>query len=769
MNDVSRHKPGLPEETVPRGATAARRELGVTIGLTIVIPLLAFVFLLLHAAPENSQAVYALGVLVTLVAVISACVGAVLALRHPLHVARLRREVEAEIRQRLGSELCAACELPDLVALEHGLQTLVQQVQVRVDGVQMELRRLNDILDRHGGLARAGGPRERPLRRMTPPGDPAAALRQHVQPTVLEALMTDVLDLTESVGVVYDEQRVPVLALMAAGWSQGLCSSSSSWVEPEVAPAGAFADGSMLEPTIHTRAGQCIDAREALDVPADIGGRVLLVPVCAGERVVGALGIHYGATTRDPAVLKALANRYGVPSDVLALEESSAPVLPDFVAALARNRLRTTASLLGESITRARTEAELRDQQGRLAATVQARTQELQESNLRLEQEIAERRQVETLKDEFVSTVSHELRTPLAITKEGIALLLDGIPGAINEKQRKVLQSAKGNIDRLARIINDLLDMSKIEAGKMEMKKDRVDFVDLADGVVVNFAVAAQQKGLRLETHWALTSREVYADFGRIVQVLTNLVSNAVKFTRAGRVRVLAVNGAEGVTCTVEDSGVGLSRSELVRVFDKFVQFGRVDGAGEKGTGLGLAIARQIVELHRGRLWVESEVDRGSRFFFTLPLYSEHEVVRETIEGAIAEARAAKEEFLVLLFELGDARTLADPARRAQFAQGFQQLRIMQNLARASDRMITRGDRQVIMAARVTPSQLAGLYRRWKLQVEACFREVDPGLDVRLSCGYAHYPEDGTVSGELIQQAEATLSPLDGGDHGSFI
>ncbi len=391
-----------------------------------------------------------------------------------------------------------------------------------------------------------------------------------------------------------------------------------------------------------------------------------------------------------------------------------------------------------------------------------SRAYEIEKANIRLQQEVLERRHAETLKDEFVSTVSHELRTPLAITREGIALLLDGIPDPITPKQREILLTAKNNIDRLTRIINDLLDISKIEAGKMEMKKACVDFVALAEGVVASLAGAARQKGLTLSTAWTLNAREVYADPDRVVQVLTNLVNNAIKFTAQGSVTVSAVNRSDGVECAVTDTGIGLSRLDALRVFDKFTQFGRLEGAGDRGTGLGLAIARQIVDLHRGRIWVESEPERGSRFAFTLPLYSEAEVVRETVEGAISDAHVMKESFLLLLFAIIDPRAGESAERGKQFAEGFRRLRAMQHLARATDRMALRGENQVVMAARVSLTQLGALYRRWKLQVESCFKQVDPALDVMLSCGYARFPEDGSGGEALLQHAERTLSPLDG-------
>ncbi len=233
--------------------------------------------------------------------------------------------------------------------------------------------------------------------------------------------------------------------------------------------------------------------------------------------------------------------------------------------------------------------------------------------------DITREKEVEGMKTEFITTVSHELRTPLSITREGISLVQDEIPGRINEKQKEILATAMENIDRLARIINNLLDISKIEAGKAELKRSLNNITSLVKKIVSSFASMAEKRGLELRMSLPEERIDVYADADRIVQVLTNLINNALKFTKEGIIEVSIRKKEKEVECSVADTGIGISKDDIPKVFSKFQQFSRVEGAGEKGTGLGLSIAKGIVEMHQGKIWVESKFGKGSRFFFTLP------------------------------------------------------------------------------------------------------------------------------------------------------
>jgi PAS domain S-box-containing protein len=257
--------------------------------------------------------------------------------------------------------------------------------------------------------------------------------------------------------------------------------------------------------------------------------------------------------------------------------------------------------------------------------------------------DITREKEVDRMKTEFISTVSHELRTPLSILKEGVSLVLAKIPGQINEKQEKVLTTVKGNIDRLARIINNLLDISKIEVGRMELRRQVVDVKDLIEGVVSSFESKTKEKRIELIRTYPGEKIEIFADPDRIIQIFLNLLGNAVKFTETGYIEVYIRKINNEVECGVIDTGVGVAEEDLPRLFDKFQQFGRVAGGGEKGTGLGLSIAKEIVELHGGSIWVESPPSAdlmkpgfqgvGTKLSFTLPRYlSEHKYIEQILE-----------------------------------------------------------------------------------------------------------------------------------------
>ena len=230
-----------------------------------------------------------------------------------------------------------------------------------------------------------------------------------------------------------------------------------------------------------------------------------------------------------------------------------------------------------------------------------------------------ELKRIDQMKTNFISTLSHELRTPLAITKEGLSLVLDRIPGQINEKQEGILAAAKHNIDRLARIINAVLDISKIEAGNVELKMELVNIVDKANEVVASFAPQAKNKGLELKTSFSSPAINIYLDSDKIIQIFSNLISNALMFTKEGHINIRIEEMEHEVECHVADTGIGIPENDLPMVFSKFQQFDRVAGAGEKGTGLGLSIVKNLVEMQRGKIRVESKRGSGTKFAFTFP------------------------------------------------------------------------------------------------------------------------------------------------------
>jgi signal transduction histidine kinase/methyl-accepting chemotaxis protein len=244
--------------------------------------------------------------------------------------------------------------------------------------------------------------------------------------------------------------------------------------------------------------------------------------------------------------------------------------------------------------------------------------------NAMLFQELAEKsRQVEEAsrhKSEFLANMSHELRTPLNAILGFTELIQDGIYGEVSEKVQQQLERVRANGQHLLGLINDVLDLSKIEAGQLELQTAPFALADVVRSVesTVGSLALAKQLDLRIELPASLPIVE--GDARRIAQVLLNLVGNAIKFTEAGAVTISAHETDGAVEVSVRDTGPGIPPAEQARIFDAFHQVDSSSTKKQGGTGLGLAIARQIIELHGGQIGVASQPGEGSRFFFAVPL-----------------------------------------------------------------------------------------------------------------------------------------------------
>ncbi|HSE59687.1 MAG TPA: ATP-binding protein, partial [Nitrospiraceae bacterium] len=252
---------------------------------------------------------------------------------------------------------------------------------------------------------------------------------------------------------------------------------------------------------------------------------------------------------------------------------------------------------------------------------LEARTAQLQDLYAKLETANEELRQASLRKSEFVSIVSHDLRTPLTAIGGFVDNLLEGIGGPLTEKQRRSLDRIRANIGRLVRMINDLLDLSKIEAGTLPFQSKTIVIADLVETLLDSLQPLAREKSLRLRSAIQDRTLLVQGDPDKLTQVMTNLIQNACKFTPSGGDVCLDVtsDGADFARVCVSDTGCGIPSDELPRVFDKFYR-GTASRGEARGAGLGLAIVKHFVELHQGRMWVESAPEQGSRFYFTIPL-----------------------------------------------------------------------------------------------------------------------------------------------------
>ena len=224
-----------------------------------------------------------------------------------------------------------------------------------------------------------------------------------------------------------------------------------------------------------------------------------------------------------------------------------------------------------------------------------------------------------TVKDTLVANVSHELRTPLSIIQEGVSQLAEGLLGGTTQEQQESLAIVLKNVGRLRRLIDDLLDISRLEAGDVKLKKEWINLRDLLEQVVSTLAPRVREKGLQLEMHLPSHRLEIYADRDKVTQILTKLMENAVRFTETGSIEISAHWKKNEVECVISDTGVGIAPENFQRLFEKFQQFGRAEGGGLRGTGLGLSIAKKLIELHGGTVRVESTPGKGTTFTLTLP------------------------------------------------------------------------------------------------------------------------------------------------------
>jgi signal transduction histidine kinase len=250
--------------------------------------------------------------------------------------------------------------------------------------------------------------------------------------------------------------------------------------------------------------------------------------------------------------------------------------------------------------------------------------------NARLFSEIGEKsKQLEVAsqhKSQFLANMSHELRTPLNAILGYTELILDSIYGETPDKMRAVLDRVQSNGKHLLGLINDVLDLSKIEAGQLTLSLSDYSIRDVVNGVFVAVESLATEKKIALKVEVPTDLPVGRGDERRLTQVLLNLVGNAIKFTDKGEVAIKASANNGAYTVAVCDTGPGIGESDRVKIFEEFQQADSSATKKKGGTGLGLSIAKRIVELHGGRIWVESDIGHGSTFSFTVPVKVDKQV-----------------------------------------------------------------------------------------------------------------------------------------------
>jgi signal transduction histidine kinase len=309
---------------------------------------------------------------------------------------------------------------------------------------------------------------------------------------------------------------------------------------------------------------------------------VIAVPLKVKDRILGALTVdrtrEHSLTEDDLALMETLANQVAIALDNAAAYQ------------------------------------EIEVLNAGLEEKIRERTVQLEAAN----QQLIELNQI---KSAFVSMVSHELRTPMTSMRIYVSNMLDGVIGTLTDKQKQYLSRIEFNIDRLTRMIVDLLDLSRIEAGRVDLRLGAIAVQEFAEEVVESLRSLVAGKSITLECAVACPM-PLQADRDKLTQILTNLIANAIKYTSTGgKVRVTSelAPDEEALRFCVSDTGCGIQPEEVPKVFEKFFR-GMANTAETRGAGLGLAIVKSLVELHGGRVWVESTVGQGTSVYFTLPL-----------------------------------------------------------------------------------------------------------------------------------------------------
>jgi signal transduction histidine kinase len=248
-----------------------------------------------------------------------------------------------------------------------------------------------------------------------------------------------------------------------------------------------------------------------------------------------------------------------------------------------------------------------------LEQRVSQRTKELALANEKL-------KKIDKLKSEFVSSVSHELRTPLTSIKGYAAILMAGKLGEVPGPVKQRLQKINKHSDSLTQLVNDLLDITRIEAGKVSMKLQKVNLKDSVEEVVDIMTPPVKEKDIQLIVEMPEKDLFCRADKSQLGRVLTNLLGNAIKFTpEKGKISIIVKDSKDFLQIDVRDSGIGIAEEDLANIFEEFYRVDNTINQNVKGTGLGLSLVRRIVQAHKGKIWVKSQTGKGTTFSFTLP------------------------------------------------------------------------------------------------------------------------------------------------------
>jgi len=358
----------------------------------------------------------------------------------------------------------------------------------------------------------------------------------------------------------------------------------------------------------------------------------------------------------------------------------------------------------------------------------------------------------------FLAAMSHDLRTPLNAIMGFSDMMQTKTFGPLGDAHYE--QYALDIYDSgalLVSLINDILDISKIEAGKISLRRDSTDMVVLARSAIDELENSAAEEGLELKESFSSEVIKIYADGDKVLQVLTNLIANALRFTEEGFIEVSIQEKPNSVECCVTDTGRGIKEEDLPLVFEKFQQFGRTHGPGDRGTGLGLAICKGIVELHHGKIRVESEVGKGSKFIFEVPKVTAREVLKEYIASELKESPDANVPLTAAAFDIErfeELKTLIGIRQTEELIVHLNEV-TRHMLRRKADISLAAEDSIFVMFPETERSEAVSVLERiHNVLKRELSKSVEQQPTTNISYRFACYPEEAGSEDELIDLLE---------------
>lgn len=395
---------------------------------------------------------------------------------------------------------------------------------------------------------------------------------------------------------------------------------------------------------------------------------------------------------------------------------------------------------------------------GDVSRAFDAMTQKLQETTVSrdlLAKEIEQRKKAEKIKEEFLSMMSHEIKTPLTISKEAVNLVLEKLCGEITPKQEKWLKVSAHNLNILHKMLNNLLDVAKLESGTIGLKKKVVDITSVVNDVISNHKSKFQTKQLSLKNDFPSEKINLCIDSEKIERVLDNLVDNAIEYSENGNIEISINEFDDEIECSIVDNGSGIEEDSMSEIFNKFGALNYDKDLSKRGASLGLSISKDYIEMHNGKMKVESEFGKGSKFSFTLPKTTTCTALEECTKCGI-EVAAMNESKLSLLL----IKALVDKEQNHEDVKlSLEQIgqKISAKLRTSEDTVVTEENIISIFLQDCDSGNMSNIKTRLNRYIKNLTTKNSDYANLKFNVSHATFPDDAITSDELIQTALAGL------------